>query len=164
MLSVNLLIFLAACIVLALSGRWLVKLLVNISKFLNLRGFIVASVIMAFSTSIPELFVGINSALLKTPIISLGNVIGSNIVDITLVIGIAALLARGKLKYKDSKTNIDLLFILAALPLILMGFGNELSRLDGFVLIAVFGLYTYSLIKKGGSNKELKNNKEPVMG
>ncbi len=159
----NLILFLISCIVLIFSGGWLVKSLSRIAIFLRLSDFVVASIIMAFSTSIPELFVGINAAIAKIPILSLGNVIGSNIADLTIVIGIAALLGKGILiKETNVKEASMLLFILATTPLILMGFGNELSRLDGFVLVTVFIAYTYYLLKKKTKPQEDKNN--AIMG
>src|SRR3989338_916917 len=95
MLLMSLILFLISCLVLVVSGGFLVKLIVKIASYLRLSEFVVAFIIMAFSTSIPELFVGISYAINGNPALSLGNVIGSNIADLTLVIGIAALLGNG---------------------------------------------------------------------
>ena len=95
MLLINLTLFLVSCLVLVLSGSWVVKSLSKIASFLRISEFLVGFVIMALSTSIPELFVGITSSLAKNPALALGTVIGSNIVDLTLVIGIVIVLAKG---------------------------------------------------------------------
>ena len=110
---------------------------------------------MAFSTSIPELFVGINSAIKGNPALSLGNVIGSNIADLTLIIGIAALLGKG-IKVKNPFIRKDSLFMLliAILPIGLMFLGKSLSRIDGIILVSVFLIYMWHLSKE---RKELKN-------
>ena len=155
MIWIPLLLFFISCIFLVGSGGYLVKLLIKISRYLRLSEFVVAFIIMAFSTSIPELFVGINSAIKGNPALSLGNVIGSNIIDLTLVIGIAALLGRG-IKVKNPFIRKDSLFMLliAILPIGLMFLGKSLSRIDGIILVSVFLIYMWHLSKE---RKELKN-------
>jgi len=154
MVLVPLLLFIVSCIILVVSGGYLVKLLIKIAYHLRLSEFVVAFIIMAFSTSIPELFVGINSAIEGNPALSLGNVIGSNILDLTLVIGIAALLGRG-IKVKNPFIRKDSLFMLliAILPIGLMFLGRSLSRIDGIILVSVFLIYMWHLSRE---RKELK--------
>jgi len=104
MVLVELSLLLFWCVVLAVSGSFLVKSLTKISKFLRLEEFSVGFIIMAIATSVPEIFVGISSAIAKNPSISLGNIIGSNIVDLTLVGGIIILLSSGrKIKIKSKE-------------------------------------------------------------
>lgn len=146
---INLILFLVSCLALVISGTLLVKNLSKIASFLRVSEFLVGFVIMAFSTSIPELFVGITAALEKNPALALGTVIGSNIVDLTLIIGIAIVLARGiDIKSKFMKRDAFYMFFIAALPMVLMLIGKRLSRMDGAILIAVFIGYTYFLIKE----------------
>ncbi|MBL7055145.1 sodium:calcium antiporter [Candidatus Woesearchaeota archaeon] len=158
MLTFDILIFLLSCIVLVFSGSWLVKSLSKIAYFLNMSEFVIGFIIMAFSTSIPELFVGITSAMAKNSALALGTVIGSNIADLTIVIGIAVILAKG-IKIKSKKIQKDALYMvfIVALPIGLMLIGNELSRLDGIILLVVFLIYVYHLIKE---RKEFKKEVE----
>jgi len=135
MVLTNLLIFLGLCALLILSGYLLVKTLSKIAVFLKLSEFIIAFIIMAFATSIPELFVGISSAISKNPALSLGNVIGSNIVDLTFIIGIAVVLARGITINKEVRKDSLYMFLIALIPIILMLIGNGLSRIDGVILV-----------------------------
>jgi len=152
MLISNLVIFIISCLVLILSGSFLVKSLAKIASFLKISEFVVGFLIMAVATSVPELFVGITAALNANPALALGTVIGSNIVDLTLVIGIVILLSRG-IEVKQMKIKKDALFMffIAILPLVLMFLGNTLSRVDGVILIAVFLLYSYKLLKQSRS-------------
>ena len=149
MIWLNLLFFVLSCAVLVIAGTILVKSLIKIAGFLQLSEYLIAFVIMAFATSIPELFVGITSALAKNTALTLGNVIGSNIADVALVGGIMILIARG-IKIKNIKIKKDALFVslLATLPVILFIFGNSLSRLDGGILLLAFGSYSFYLIKR----------------
>jgi len=141
MLIINLLFFLIACIFLAGSGSLAVRSLVKISKYHEFSEFVIGFIIIAFATSLPELFVGIMSSLNQIPALSLGNVIGSNIVALTLVIGIAALLGkRVKIESEVEKRDIFYTSIIAILPLALF-LDHQLSRTDGIALILVFILY-----------------------
>ena len=135
----NLIFFILSCIVLIISGTYLVKSLSTIAKFLRLSEFSAAFIIMAIATSIPELFVGISSAFSNTPALSLGNVIGACIIDLTLMIGIFVLIGKG-IKIKNGKLGKDIYYVLMAILLvgILYLIGNQISRIDGIILILFF--------------------------
>jgi cation:H+ antiporter len=139
--------FLGACILLIASGSVLLRCLSKLSAFLRLNEFITAFILMAFCTSLPELFIGISSALAGKPSLSLGNVIGSNIIELTLVAGIAIVLARGiKMERRFMRKEVYGMVALAALPMVLMFLGRELSRLDGLILLGAFAIYFYEMI------------------
>jgi cation:H+ antiporter len=155
----NLLIFIAAIMVLITSGSIMVKSLSKIAAFLRLSEYVIGFIILAFATSLPELFVGISSAINKTPSIVLGTVIGANIANLTYIIGIPVLLARG-IKIQSKKTKKDSLWMigLATLPLILMLIGSSISRIDGVILLFAFSLYVYKLLKESREfSKEIEN-------
>lgn len=160
MLLTNLILFLVFCLTLVVSGSLLVRTLSKITSFLRVSEFLAGFVIMAFSTTIPELFVGITSALAKNPALALGTVIGSNIADLTIVVGIIIVLAKGiDTKSKFMKRDSLYMFFIAALPMVLMFIGNKLSRIDGAILITVFIGYTYFLIKERTRfRKEIEDN------
>ncbi len=141
-LIINLVLFLLSCIVLVLAGSWLVKSLSKIASFLHLSEFVAGFIIMALATSLPELFVGITSALTKNTALLLGTVIGSNIANLTIVAGIPILLARGmKIKSRRTKTDALYLVFISIIPLTLMLIGRQLDRIDGAILIVVFFIY-----------------------
>ncbi|MEW5896834.1 MAG: sodium:calcium antiporter [Nanoarchaeota archaeon] len=149
MLITNLIIFVAACLALFFSASFLVKSLSKIGGFLRIQEFTAGFIVMAIATSLPELFVGISAALEKNTALALGNVIGSNIIDLTLVAGIGIVLVRGY-RVKTKETKKDALFMVgfAFLPLVLMTLGEQISRLDGLILIAAFSMYIIRMIKK----------------
>lgn len=154
MVLVTIGMFLLACILLVVTGTALVKTLVKLSRFLRLNEFIAAFVLMAFCTSLPELFVGISSALAGKPAFALGNVIGSNIIDLTLVAGIAVALARGiRLKNQAIRNQVFGMVLLAALPMVLMFLGREISRLDALILLGAFAIYFYRMLTSGQVRK-----------
>src|SRR3970040_783361 len=90
-----LLVLIAAALVLARSSVFLIDKLTAIAVKLRVSEYLVGFVIMAVATSIPELIVGILAALENDPNLSLGNVIGSNIAHMSLILGLAALIAGG---------------------------------------------------------------------
>jgi cation:H+ antiporter len=96
-------------LVLAISGHLVVKSLVKVARYYRWREFVIGFILIALATSIPELFVGISSALTQIPSLSLGNIIGSNIINLTLIIGVAALLGK-KIKIEKEIEKKDLYY------------------------------------------------------
>lgn len=158
----NFVYFLFFAILLTISGIYLVKSLSKISGFLGISEFSAAFIIMAFASSIPELFVGISSALNGTPQLSLGNIIGANIINLTLISGIIILISK-EIKIESNKIGKDIYFMLTSILLLIILFtiGKSLSRIDGIILLAIFGLHTYNIFKKRKKYKQkLKNETE----
>jgi len=152
------LIFIISCLVLARSGTWIVRALTRIAQFLKWKEFIVASVLMAFATSLPELLIGITSALHQKPQLSFGDIIGSNIIVLTLVIGIGAILAKGlRFEGKILQRSSAYASIIACLPFLLILDGN-LSRIDGVILILALVFYFYRLLSHGERFTKILSN------
>jgi cation:H+ antiporter len=157
MLFINFAYFLIACFFLAVGGNLVVRSLSEVAKHYQMREFVLGFVLVAFSTSIPELFVGIFSALEHIPAISFGDVIGANIIDLTIVIGFAALLGKRVLVEREiNKDDILYTTLIAFLPMLLF-FDQQLSRIDGLILISVFVLYIIMLIKRRKHFKALRD-------
>jgi cation:H+ antiporter len=144
------LIFAICCVLLYFSGEWVVGGLMRMARFLGWREFVVAFFVMAFAASLPNLFIGITSALKGTPQLSFGDVAGNNIIALTLAVALAVLFAKGKAIPAESRmVQATSIFTIAAalLPLFLI-FDAELSRIDGLLLIAFFVFYLYWLFSK----------------
>ena len=121
----------------------------SIARKTNLGSFYLTAIIIGMATSLPELFVGITSALENQPNLSLGNVIGSNIADISLIVGLAAVIS-GSLKIKNHDIEVkDLLhaFIAGIIPFLLL-LDKTLSRVDGLILLSMYGFYNYLILNK----------------
>lgn len=146
---IYIIVFLVSCFAFYLSGELIVKSLIKIAKFLGWREFVVSFLVMAIVGSLPNLFVGISSALHGIPQLSFGDVIGGNVVDMTLSIALAALFAKKGIPAKSKTVHTTLLFtvIAAALPIFLI-WDNNLSRIDGIIMIAFFFVYIGWLFSK----------------
>lgn len=141
-------IFVFSCIILALSGKEVIKSLTNIAKILNWHEFAVATILMAFASSLPELFVGVSASLARAPQLAVGNILGSNIVLLTLVVGVGVIFAK-KIEFKGETIKKAKIFacFFTIFPLILI-FDGYLSRVDGLTLLASFLLYLSIILKE----------------
>jgi len=141
-------IFLGSCALLFWAGKWLVGALIRVARYLEWREFVVAFIIVAIATSIPNLFVGIMAALHKIPQLSLGDIVGGNLFDLTIAVGLAALLAKGlPAESKMVQTSAVFTMIAAVLPLLLLLDGT-LGRGDAVALILLFFFYIFWLFSK----------------
>ncbi len=148
MLAFYIFIFIISAVLLFLSGSLLVGALMRMARLLAWREFVLAFFIIAFGASIPNLFVGISSALHKIPQLSFGDVVGGNVIDLTLAVAIAALIAKGlPAESRTVQTTSIFTIIIAILPLLLI-FDGILGRGDALILILCFGLYTFWLFSK----------------
>lgn len=158
MIFVYSLLFLISVYALVKSGAVAVKKLVAISRYLRISEYVLAFILMALATSLPEFFVGINSALSKTPILSLGNIIGSNIVNLSFILGAVVIVARGiKIKSKIAKRDAWIVFFISALPILLL-IDKGLSRIDGIILLLVFVWYLSRVLRNKEAFKKRMNH------
>lgn len=138
MLILYIALFFVACIVLARSGTLVVKSLTRIAAHYRMSEFLVSFLLVGFATSCPELFVGISAALAGDSSLSLGNLVGANIINLTLAVGLAAVLGRGiDVKTKIGREDAIYTFIILLIPVLLL-LDRELSRFDGLILILIF--------------------------
>lgn len=142
-------IFVASCILLYFSGELIMGSLMRATRFLSLREFVVTFFIISFATSIPELFIGIFSALNKIPELSFAGIVGSNVIELTLVIALATLTTKTGITTKSRLIQDSAIFtiFIAILPILLI-LDGILTRADGIVLISVFIFYNFWLFSK----------------
>ncbi|PIR82744.1 hypothetical protein COU20_00870, partial [Candidatus Kaiserbacteria bacterium CG10_big_fil_rev_8_21_14_0_10_59_10] len=140
--------FLGSAAILYLSGEWVVRGLMHLSRHLGIREFVVAFFVMAAAASLPNLFVGLTSALSGVPELSLGDIFGNNLVAMTLAVAAGVLFSRrGSIETRGRTIHTSMLFAAAAamLPVLLIADG-ELSRFDGVILMGLFLIYIYWLL------------------
>lgn len=119
---------------------------------------LLATILVGFSTSLPELFVGLASAFKAEPQIALGNLIGANIANLSWIIGGAAVIA-GTIPVVGDYLAKDLWVTLGAamMPFLLMMDG-KLSRIDGIILILIYLVYVQDMVMSGRSHlKHIKH-------
>jgi cation:H+ antiporter len=144
------LLFLVSCGLLYAAGELIVAGLVKLSRYFGLTEFVVAFFVMAVAASLPNLFIGITSALDGIPELSFGDILGNNLVALTLAVSLAVFFSSHKAIEARSptiQTTSYFTFAAALLPLVLISDG-ALSRGDGLVLIGLFIAYLVWLFSK----------------
>ncbi|MDP2641567.1 MAG: hypothetical protein Q8P39_03540 [Candidatus Yanofskybacteria bacterium] len=144
----QLLILAGSFLLLSWAANWLVRGIEDISKYLQWKSFVVAFFIMAIGGTIPNLFLGISSAFHGVPELSFGDMIGNNMVTLTVVI-MAAVLFSGAILTDSKIIQKATLFTMIAviLPLLLVADGT-LGRGDAIALMLVFAAYVIWLFSK----------------
>lgn len=133
-------LFVTGLLGLFFGGELLVRGASAVARHFGLSPLLIGLTIVGFGTSAPELLVSVQAALAGSPGIAIGNVVGSNIANILLILGISALIA--PLLIPARKLWRDLGFMLAATAILwIMLAGGEVTRLEGILLLA--GLTTF---------------------
>jgi len=129
-------------ILLILGGNWLLKSAVSISLGLKIPKIIIGMTVVSFATSAPELIVSINSAVNGYPDLALGNVIGSNIANLALVLGITLLIAEMDVQKSFFITNWPVMMAASILLFLFLRNDYLISDFEGliFVLFLIFFL------------------------
>ncbi len=138
-------------------GEWLVRGASSIALRLRLSPLVVGLTIVAFGTSAPELFISVQAALEGSPDLAMGNVIGSNICNLALVLGITAAITSVPVR-KDSMRIDWTVTMGASLLLYLVVLDNLISWPEGLLFISILVTYTYLIIRK--SRRETKSAEE----
>lgn len=132
---------------LLLGANYLVDASVAIAKRAKISNFVIGLTIVGMGTSAPELFVSISSALSGHGDLAMGNVVGSNIANILLILGITAVICPFAIERQNQRRDIPFAIFASVLLMLLVSdrwLGlpqNTLSRLDGAVLLVLFFVY-----------------------
>ena len=134
-------------------GELFVRGSVALAMRMRIAPGIVGATVVAFATSSPELSVGVNSALEGAPEISLGDALGSNVVNVALVLGLALAMAGATPRRAD--LNRDLPAALMA-PLITLGLASDgtISRTDGLILLGCFAAWLAVTVRQAAQERD----------
>lgn len=143
----NILLLIAGFIMLVKGADWFVDSAASLAKKIHIPELVIGLTLVAFGTSAPELSVSLTSAL-KTASngITIGNVVGSNIMNIVLILGLTSVLC--KIPCQRSSLILDIPYMLMATVLfIILGcIGNQFSQIDGIILVGLLIVYIAILV------------------
>jgi len=148
---------------LMLGAQWLVDGSSAIARKYHIPEIIIGLTIVSIGTSMPELMVSITSALEGHSDISIGNVIGSNLCNLLLILGLTSLIAPLKFQKNTKKYEIPIMVDATILVFILANVGKSISRFDGLIISIVFImfiLYTIFSAKKSMNNDIKQDTKK----
>lgn len=126
---------------------------VGIATRLNIPQIVIGLTIVAMGTSMPEFCVSLVSALKGTADLAVGNVVGSNVFNALLIVGVTALVAPMTILRQTVRKDIPFALV-ASMLLVLMCLDGTLSRIDALVLLALFGFFMYVTLQAGLSAKK----------
>ena len=146
----GILVIIVSSAILYIAGELLVAGLLKLSRYFRVTEFIVAFFVMALAASLPNLFVGVSAALQGIPELSFGDIMGNNMIALTLAIALGIFFAPKRELPLENQTIQDTTFLTslaAILPLILISDGT-ISRSDGLILVLFFVGYMYWMFSK----------------
>ena len=154
----NLAFFVIGFLMLYYGASWLVKGSSSLARNLGLTPLVIGLTVVAFGTSAPELFISVVSSIKDKSMIAVGNVVGSNICNIALVLGLAALIHPIKSNLSVFRRDIPIM-LGVSLYLLLISLNSKIGRLEGASLFGGIILYTcfnyYVAVKE--PRRELKS-------
>jgi len=124
----------------------------NVAKKFHIPEIIIGLTIVSIGTSMPELFVSITSALDGFPDMAIGNVIGSNVANLLLILGMSSIVNSIAFKRETRLIEIPMCLFITVVFMIICNMGQDVSRIDAAFLVALFVLfiiYTIIMAKKG---------------
>lgn len=148
----NIVFVLLGLTLLVIGGEFLVRSSVAISLKFHLSRMIIGLTVVSFATSAPELFVSIQAAFDGYPYIALGNVIGSNIANIGLVLGVTAIISPLFLDRDFYKFNWPVMMFFSVFFYLILKSGNHIGRAEGIGLLIALLAYLWFLVKKAKKN------------
>ena len=160
-LTIQILTLIGGLILILLGANWLVDGSSSIAKRFGLSEFIIGVTIVGIGTSAPEMVVSFMSAIQGKADMAIGNIVGSNIFNTAMILGVTALIAplaitRSNLR-KDIPLNIIVTILLIALGMnfTITGLGkDQLSRIDGAILLGIFVWYLWSSFRSDSADDE----------
>ena len=155
------LLFAAGLVLLVLGGDWLVRGAVGLAERFRVPPLVIGLTIVGFGTSAPELLVSLKAALSGRGGIAIGNVVGSNIANILLILGIAALI--GPIVARMADLRRDLAWMLGSSALLVPLFWNgNLGRIEGAVLVVGILVYLAMCLRSAGDEPAVEPAVMPV--
>lgn len=163
---VQILILAAGLALIVLGAEFLVDGASSIARKAGISEFVIGLTIIGMGTSAPEFVVSLFAAVKGNADIAVGNVIGSNIFNILLILGITAMILPIEITESNRKRDIPinigatLLLVVLGMNGTIFGLGaNSLSRIDGIVFILIFIWYMYTSFKRNESPTADENEK-----
>ena len=161
LVGVNFVLIILGLILVVKSADYLIASSISLGKKIGLSEMIIGIVIIGFGTSLSELVVSIDAILKNVPELSLGNIIGSNIANILLVLGVAGLFKKLNLSKVNQFDN--LYHLLTHILFFCVFFFFQLQEVFGIIFLLVFATYLYlSLTNKNDSHGDINTENNLV--
>ncbi len=159
-MALKLLLLIIGLIILVLGADWLVDGASSIARRLKISEFVIGLTIVGFGTSCPELVVSLTGAFEGMADVAIGNVVGSNIFNVLLILGLTAVVSPIAITENNRKVDIPIVIVTSFLMIILgmdrtllhLVSEDILSRLDGIFFLLIFAAYLYNCFRSGAAD------------
>ena len=142
----NLIFIFFGFLLLVIGGEFIVRSSVALSLKFNISKFVIGMTVVSFATSLPELIVSVNAALNNSPSIAINNVIGSNIANIGLVLGLISVLGNITVDNNFYKRDWPWMFFLSLVLWLFIVSDNLLSGYEGFFLVVILSTFIFGVL------------------
>ena len=170
-MTLQILILLGGLALILFGANWLVDGSSSIAKKFGISEFVIGLTIVGIGTSTPEMVVSFLSAFQGKADMAIGNIVGSNIFNTLMILGVTALIAPMAITKSNLKRDIPLnifvtvLLILLGMNFTIFGLGqDQLSRIDGAILLAIFAWHLYTSFKSDTADEDGEGIKEYKTG
>jgi len=170
-MTLQILILLGGLALILFGANWLVDGSSSIAKRFGISEFVIGLTIVGIGTSTPEMVVSFLSAFQGKADMAIGNIVGSNIFNTLMILGVTALIAPMAITKSNLKKDIPLnifvtvLLILLGMNFTIFGLGqDQLSRIDGAILLVIFAWYLYTSFKSDTADEDGEGIKEYKTG
>ncbi|WP_282161276.1 calcium/sodium antiporter [Ulvibacterium marinum] len=143
----NVFYIIVGLILLVAGGHWLLKSAVALSLRLHISRIIIGMTVVSFATSAPELIVSVNAALNGFPDLALGNVVGSNIANLGLVLAIIIIIGSIDVRKSFYVTDWPVMMASSLLFFVFIYFDGELQRYEGGIMFLILFLFLVYLLR-----------------
>jgi cation:H+ antiporter len=143
----DVILMLVGFVLLVVGGDFLVRASVALSLKFNISKMVIGLTVVSFATSLPELLVSLNAALNGSPSIAINNVVGSNVANIGMVLGITALIGAIYVDITFYKFNWPVLMLFSLALYYFLSNDNQLTALEGAVLFVALILFVIIVLK-----------------
>ena len=165
MMFLQVIILLAGFLFLVKGADWFVEGAASIAKKLGIPQLIIGLTIVAMGTSMPEAAVSITAAINKNAGITIGNVVGSNILNIFIILGITAVITNVAIQKSTLLYEIPFMTVITIILLIFGITGSEVTFIEGvifWILFLIYLGYLFVMAKKGNNQEEAEAKDNPV--
>jgi cation:H+ antiporter len=161
----ELLILISSAVFLAYSSNWFTSGASRLAKAVGVSEFLIGVTVLAIGTSLPEIVVSVYAAFTGNPELAAGNVVGSNITNVALVLGVACIVSPiviDRSIYRDVKIHVLILAMVSCYFL----YANRITWVAGLLLVMVYGWYIWDGYTRHRSTHpvpEIRGNRKDLM-
>lgn len=140
-------LLIAGLALIVFGAEWLVDGASSVARKAGISEFVIGLTIVGFGTSCPELVVSLTGALQGNADVAVGNVVGSNLFNTLLILGVTALISPLVITRNNARRDIPITLLATIILVVMSLLGNNITRFEGAIMLILFALYIYSCFK-----------------